>query len=314
MQQYPICNIRILSDTIREFTLEAPEWELAALTPGSHFRWLMPDNIGTRSYSCVMLTIPTAKLTFAIQLNTASASSQYLQSLKVGDSARLEGPFNHFPQLSAPEGGRDIVIAGGIGITPIIGIIARLIAMGKHPECHYLISSQAQAVYATELATLAASHFYLHSTEEQKVCLSRLLGALQACDRLHVCGPVRLLNAVLDYCDNHHFSRQHIAFELFTTPTIKADIAETGYEVEAAESGIRLQVAAGQSLLDALEAAGLEPLYDCRRGECGLCALKVIEGDVEHHDFIMTPQEATTSRTIYPCVSRAKGSFLKLAL
>ncbi|CDL85561.1 flavin reductase family protein [Xenorhabdus szentirmaii] len=314
MKQYPISNIRTLSDTIREFTLATPAWELAALTPGSHFRWLMPGEIGARRYSCVMFTAPATALTFAIKLNMAAASSQYLQSLKQGDKVSLEGPFNHFPQLIAPAEGRDVVIAGGIGVTPITGIVARLIVMGKHPECHYFTESRAQAVYATELTNLAGSSFHLHSSEGQKCDLAELLGTLQPDDRLHVCGSERLLSAVLDYCDDYQFPRQHIAFELFTTPFTKADTTEEGYEVEAAESGIRLQVAAGQSLLDALESAGLEPLYDCRRGECGVCALKVIEGDVEHRDFIMTPQEAATSGIIYPCVSHAKGCFLKLEL
>lgn len=312
MKQFAITTIRSVGEAVREFTLDADNNELALLTPGAHYRWQMPDAIGTRSYSCVMLALPAPTLTFAVRLSPDSLSSGYLSGLAEGDIVTLEGPFNSFPQLSAPLNGRDIVIAGGIGVTPLTGVVARLVAAGRQPECHYFASSRSQAAYADPLESLLQERFHLHTAGGPRITIDALLGKLQRNDRIHVCGPTRLLSAVLDYCDAHDFPRSHLAFEIFNAPPAEAEAG--GYEVEAAESGVRFYVSRGQSLLDALEEAGLEPLYDCRRGECGLCALEVIEGEVEHHDFIMTPQEAATSRTIYPCVSRAKGSVLKLAL
>ncbi|PNK70413.1 MULTISPECIES: flavin reductase family protein [Pantoea] len=312
MKRFVITTIRSLGEAVREFTLDADNNELALLTPGAHYRWQMPDGIGARCYSCVMLELPATALTFAVRLSPDSLSSGYLSGLAEGDIVTLEGPFNHFPQLSAPLDGRDIVIAGGIGITPLTGIVTRLVDAGRQPECHYFASSRSHAAYSDRLESLTQERFRLHTSEGPRITIEALLGKLQRNDRIHVCGPARLLSAVLDYCDAHDFPRSHLAFEIFNALPTEAETG--GYEVEATETGVRFQVTRGQSLLDALEEAGLEPLYDCRRGECGLCALEVVEGEVEHRDFIMTPQEAATSRTIYPCVSRAKGSVLKLAL
>jgi len=88
----------------------------------------------------------------------------------------------------------------------------------------------------------------------------------------------------------------------------------SAFVIDAVESGVSVNVNSDQSLLEALEAAGLDPLYDCRRGECGVCAIEVVEGEVDHRDFIMSEQEAACSTTIYPCVSRAKSQRLKLAI
>lgn len=313
MKSYCIEQIRNLTDHIQEITLTADVAELAALVPGCHYRWHMSPDIGFRCYSCVLLQTSAQSLTFAMRLNPESASSDWLRSLKQGDNITLEGPFNHFPQLAAPTGGRNLVIAGGIGITPLTGVIARLSDGAQHVECHYFAASVTHAAYAAELGALKDVRLQLHCADGPRTTVDALLGDLQPLDRLHVCGPARLLSAVLTYCDARHFPRQNIAFELFTAPEADPS-AEGGYDVEATESGVRLHVKVGQSLLEALEQAGLEPLYDCRRGECGLCALEIVEGDAVHRDFIMTPQEAARNNTIYPCVSHAKGSCLKLAL
>lgn len=311
MNSYTVKQLRPLSENILEVTLAASTEELNTLTPGSHYRWHMSEEIGYRCYSCVLLPGWGQALTFAIRLSAQSASSKWLKALQPGDAATLTGPFNHFPQVVAPANGRNFVIAGGIGITPLTGVMAQLSSSKQNAICHYFATTKADATYASELAALPGIALQLHCADGPRTSLDFLLSDLQPQDRLHVCGPARLLSELLAVCDARNFPREHIAFELFT----EADANPNGgYEVEATESGIHLQVAAGQSLLDALEQAGLDPLYDCRRGECGLCALEIVEGGADHRDFIMTPQEAAASHTIYPCVSHAKGSVLKLAL
>ncbi|MBS9437730.1 iron-sulfur cluster-binding domain-containing protein [Photorhabdus noenieputensis] len=313
MMKYLVTHAYSLSDSVREFTLAISEGSAPQLTPGCHFRVFIPTINDWRHYSCVMFSSETREITFAIRLNDCSSSSRYLASLQEGDVVTLEGPFNHFPVLNAEGKGRNIVIAGGIGITPLTGIVARQCEAGRTPQFHYYAATREQAIYSDEIIKLVGEQCHFHFADGEKISIQQLLQDLTAADRIHVCGPARLLNDVLHYCDSQGFPRCQIAFELFGTVPVSIEGNE-GYEVEAVESGITVKVAPGQSLLDALEAVGLELLSDCRRGECGLCALEVLEGEVEHHDFIMSPEEAAASDMIYPCVSRAKGTHLKIAL
>lgn len=312
MSQYQIHRIRELGQSVREITVY--NQDAVTLSPGAHFKWYIPEIDSWRHYSCVILPAQGQELTFAIKLNRESPSSQYLMSLKEGEHVELEGPFNHFAEIVAPEEGRNIVIAGGIGITPLTGIAYNIIQSAGKINFHYFVANREQAVYASELAGLLGERFFLHTKDGPRISIPELLGELTLSDRIHVCGPPRLLEDLFKYCDAKQFPRSQIAFELFNTSPAMNEGQEHGYEVEAVQSGIIFQVSAGQSLLDALEIAGLDPLYDCRRGECGLCALQVVEGEVEHRDFIMTDQEAALCQTIYPCVSRAKGMHLKLEI
>lgn len=311
MKTYTVQQLRLLSEEILEITLRADHAEAAALTPGSHYRWHLPGSLDYRCYSCVLLPGETSALKFAMRLSAVSESSQWLSGLQEGDNVTLSGPFNHFPQLTAPAGGRNLVIAGGIGITPLTGVLTRLSHTSQPTICHYFAACATRAAYISELAALPEIALHTHYADGPRISLDTLLSDLQPQDRIHACGPARLLTALLACCDARGFPREHIAFEVFT---VAAAADAGGYEVEATESGVRLRVNAGQSLLEALEEAGLEPLYDCRRGECGICALEIVAGDVDHRDFIMTPQDAATSTTLYPCVSHAKGPLLKLAL
>ncbi|MBJ7554856.1 flavin reductase family protein [Marinomonas spartinae] len=313
MSLYQISCIRDIGQSIREITVYNQE-AVVNPSPGAHFKWYIPELCSWRHYSCVLLPSQEKELTFAMKLNPESPSSQYLMSLREGEYVEMEGPFNHFPEKIASKNGRNIVIAGGIGITPLVGIACHINKSAGNVDFHYFSTNMQQAIYAPELAELFGERLFLHTKDSPSISLSKLLGKLTLSDRIHLCGPPRLLKAVFEYCDNEQFPRNNIAFELFTPSSSSKGEKEPSYEVEAVQSGIIFRVLPDQTLLDALEKAGLDPLYDCRRGECGLCALQVIEGEIDHRDFIMTKQEAELGQVIYPCVSRAKGMRLKLEI
>lgn len=129
---------------------------------------------------------------------------------------------------------------------------------------------------------------------------------------LHVCGPRGLVQAVVDTARAQGWADDHVHFELFAGALAQA--GDAAFEVRTLRSGHVLTVPPGQSLLDVLIAAGLDPLYDCRQGDCGVCAVDVVEGVPDHRDHNLSPREKADGRTICTCVSRARTPQLVLDL
>ncbi|MGE1176615.1 PDR/VanB family oxidoreductase [Pseudomonas sp. BW7P1] len=308
---YTVTHCRMLSASIKEITVSGAPAATESAHAGAHFKWLIAPSGEWRHYSTVELgDCAEGQFTFAIRLSDESASSQYLHSLAVGDQVQLEGPFNTFNYPLDSRSGRDIAIAGGIGITPLTGILRHLTALERSPHLHYFARSADDAAYAEALRALLQERMSLHLSG-QRPTIHQVLADLSPEDRLYVCGPAAMLNDILSHAESAGLPRDRIHLEVFNVAT---DESAKGFTVEAADSGVSIEVGPDQSLLEALEAAGLDPISDCRRGECGVCALDVLEGDVEHRDFIMSEQEAACSARIYPCVSRAKSQRLKLAI
>lgn len=309
--KYTVTHCRMLSASIKEVTVSGPA-SLSDMThAGAHFKWLIPGLDDCRHYSTVHVDeVADGQFTFAIRLSPDSASSRYISTLAVNDSVKLEGPLNTFNYPLDADRGRDIAIAGGIGITPLTGILRHLDALNRPAHLHYFAKSADDAVYARHLQEQLRERLQLHLSGSRPA-ISEVLADLSADDRLYVCGPAAMLSAVLSHAESVGLAREQIHLEVFN---VARDDAAQGFVIEAADSGVNVNVGPQQSLLEALEAAGLDPLYDCRRGECGVCALDVLEGEVDHRDFIMSEQEAACSARIYPCVSRAKSPRLKLAI
>lgn len=309
--KFTVTHCRMLSASIKEVTVSGPASLIAMSHAGAHFKWLIPGLNDPRHYSTVHLDeAGDGRFTFAIRLSPDSVSSQYIRALAVDDSVELEGPLNTFNYPLSVTSGRDIAIAGGIGITPLTGILRHLAALQRPAHLHYFAKSVDDAVYASHLQEHLQERMQLHLSGHRPA-IADVLADLCADDRLYVCGPAAMLGEVLSHAERAGLARDQIHLEVFN---LARDSAAQGCVIDAADSGVSVEVGPQQSLLEALEAAGLDPLYDCRRGECGVCALDVLEGEVDHRDFIMSEQEAACSARIYPCVSRAKSPRLKLAI
>ncbi|VVM83364.1 Carnitine monooxygenase reductase subunit [Pseudomonas fluorescens] len=309
--KFTVTQCRMLSASIKEVTVSGPATLTAMTHAGAHFKWLIPGLEDCRHYSTVHVNeVADGQFTFAIRLSPNSVSGRYVNALAVNDWVELEGPFNTFNYPLDVSSGRDIAIAGGIGITPLTGILRHLQSLERMPQLHYFAKSDVDAAYAQDLQAQLQERMQLHFSGSRPA-ISQLLADLSADDRLYVCGPAAMLSAVLSHAESVGLAREQIHLEVFN---VARDDAAQGFVIEAADSGVSVNVGPQQSLLEALEAAGLDPLYDCRRGECGVCALDVLEGEVDHRDFIMSEQEAACSARIYPCVSRAKSPRLKLAI
>jgi vanillate O-demethylase ferredoxin subunit len=312
----PILHLRVvearaLNPLIRMFRLQAPDGAaLPGYTAGAHLRVPVDLPGGAqdwRHYSLVNLVsepnatdAPTEYL-IAVRIEAdGRGGSRYMhERVHVGDLLTVEAPKNDFPLHDGPE--RAVLIAGGIGVTPLASMAARRRAQGAAVAMHYAGRSRELMAYLPELQALLGDALQVHADAEAG-CTPQ--------DRLYVCGPKLLLDAVLAQTLARGWSHERVHFELFTTPVVED--GDHPFELVLAQSGQTFTVGADQTILDCLIAHGCDPMFDCKRGECGVCAAPVMEGEIDHRDYVLSAREKAAGNVIQMCVSRAKGARLVL--
>lgn len=313
---------RELNPLIRLIRLGAPDGAtLPGFTPGAHVRVqvaLPGGQSDWRHYSLInpsaaegASAAPTHYLIAIRREDAGRGGSLFMhQQVQVGQLLSIEAPKNEF-ELGQPAGCA-VLVAGGIGVTPLISMAAQRVAQGAAVRMHYAGRSRAQMAFVPELQALLGDALRLHVDEEAGAPLdvAALLDACAAPDQLFVCGPKPLLDAVLAQTQARGWARERVHFEVFTPATVAA--GDHAFEVVLAQDGRTLPVKADQSILDALIDAGCDPLFDCKRGECGVCAVPVIEGEVDHRDYVLSESERAAGQVIQICISRCKGQRLVL--
>jgi ferredoxin-NADP reductase len=315
-----VVEARDLNPLIRLLRLRADDGSaLPGYEPGAHVRVrvTLPDGgQDWRHYSLVNLQ-PGADLrtprdyTIAVRReDTGRGGSRFMHGVQAGDVLTIEAPKNDFPLGS----GRAVLVAGGIGITPLASMAVQCRASGQTVRLHYAGRSRALLAFLPELQDLLREDLRVHADEDAGAPLdvAALLDGCAADDTLYVCGPKPLLDAVLAGAQARGWPRERLRFELFSAPP--ASDSATGYEVVLSQSGRTLTVPPGQSLLECLEQNGCDPLFDCRRGECGVCSVAVLEGEIEHRDYFLSDAEKAAGKVMQICVSRARGPRLVLDL
>ena len=305
-------HIELLTPRIRRVLLVSSDARpLPGFTAGAHLELHVPGNrTQRRSYSLVNL--PDGEhYEIAVQLEVSSTGgSRWVHSLKVGDELLAESPRNHFPLHEHTE--HALLIAGGIGITPMLGMARSLRAAGKPFTLHYAGRDEAQMAYLPEARACQDNHCWISGGDPQKrLPAAAILTAPRPGLHLYICGPTALLNSVLACAREQGWVEDHLHYELFSGALEMA--GDQGFEVHLRESGVSLQVAAGQSVLDAMLQAGLDPMFDCRRGDCGVCVAQVIDGQPDHRDICLSERDRA-SGSFCTCVSRARSALLVLDL
>ncbi len=232
------------------------------------------------------------------------------QQVKPGCKLQVSRPINGF-QLD-PAHDDVLLIAGGIGITPLISMATALRTDGKSYALHYSGRSLDQLALVPELQACVADALALYADDDsaRRLDLRRLLAGCKPSQALYTCGPKGMIDAVREIALELGWHSDHIHYELFVEAA--AEAGDQAFEVELAQSGTRLRVAADQTILDAMIDVGLDPMFDCKRGECGVCAVPVLSGAIEHRDNCLTASERAAGNVIQICISRAKGSCLVL--
>jgi vanillate O-demethylase ferredoxin subunit len=311
-----------LNPLIRQLRLAAADGAiLPGFTPGAHIRVQVPPAGGAgdwRHYSLVELD-PAADLqaprsyTIAVRReDEGRGGSRFMHSVRVGDLLTVEAPKNEFPLHRGP--GRVVLVAGGIGVTPLATMAAHCRAQGQAVRMQYAGRSRDLMALLPELQGLLGEDLAVHADAEAgaPLAVDALLAACGERDQLHVCGPKPLLDAVLAGAKARGWPHERVHFELFSAP--EAQAGDHAFEVVLSQSGRTVAVGAGQSVLDALIDAGCDPMFDCKRGECGVCTCTVLEGEVEHRDYCQSEAERSAGKVMQICVSRARGPRLVLDL
>jgi len=218
----------------------------------------------------------------------------------------LSHPINLFALDSRAR--KHLMIAGGIGITPFLSQIAQLAHAGGRFELHYAARSPALGAYMDRLTTAHPGRVHCYFDDRgQQIDLRRVLAMQPIGTHLYVCGPKGMINWVLTTAQAMGWPRLALHSEEFIAPG-------TGlpFEVRLAASGLTVTVGTTQSLLEAMEAAGVDAPYLCRGGACGQCETNVqqCDGTILHRDHWLTPEEQAANTRIMPCVSRFEGRTL----
>lgn len=315
-----VAEVQQLTPQIRSLRLEAVDGRaLPGYGAGAHLRFRLPleGSDGLRHYSLIdpsggAETGCTA-YRIAVRLEEPGrGGSRYMHTLNVGDRLIAEGPVNEFPLAEQP--GRSVLLAGGIGITPLLTMAGTLAAAGRDYRLHYSGRSASQLAFIDELRALAGERLTVHADDEpqSRLDIDALLSGYTPVDPLYVCGPKGMLDAVLAAARARGWADELIHFELFSAPEPSA--GDRPFEIELRSSGVTLQVPADKTILEVLIEAGVDPLFDCQRGECGVCSASVLEGEVDHRDYYLSDAEKANDDVIQICVSRAKGERLVLDL
>jgi cytochrome P450/ferredoxin-NADP reductase len=273
-----------------------PRWE-----PGAHVD-LVIDGVHTRQYSlCGHPDDPQAYRLGILRDPAGSGASLYVHDrLQEGDVVRVRGPRNNFPLVVAP---RYLFIAGGIGITPVLPMIAAAEAAGADWQLVYGGRQRASMAFLDELEAYGDKVSVRPQDESGLLDLAALLGQPRPGTAVYCCGPEPLLAAVEEHCRTWPQGTLHI--ERFAPRPVTQPVLSEAFEVHLAQSDITLTVPPDRTILSVVEEAGVGVLSSCAEGTCGTCETPVLEGVPDHRDSVLDEQERAAGDCMMVCVSRA---------
>lgn len=287
--------------------------ELPSWTPGAHIDLVLTPEI-TRQYSLCGDTDERSRFRVGVLLapDSRGGSSFVHEQLTRGSAVSIRGPRNHFALAESP---RYLFIAGGIGITPIIPMIAQATASGAEWTLLYGGRSERSMAFAEELRALGDRVRLLPGNDiaAMTVALDERLGTPRPDTLVYACGPEGLLQAVEDRCASWPTGSLHI--ERFAAAP-QDDTANVAFEVELARSGRTITVPADRSIFDAVQDSGIAVMGSCHEGVCGTCETVIIDvdGEVDHRDSILNDDERAANETMMVCVSRCRSGRITLDL
>lgn len=281
-----------------------PEW-----APGAHIDLVLGDDL-VRQYSlCGDPNDTTAWRLGVLREPDSRGGSQFVHDhLHAGSAVSIRGPRNHFPLVQAEN---YVFIAGGIGITPILAMIAAAESAGTPWRLLYGGRRRTSMAFLDEVERFRDAVTVHPQDEYGLLDLDGFLGQADADSAVYCCGPEPLIAAVETVCAARDLS---LHVERFTPKPLSGTPANHAFEVVCAASGITVAVPADSTILAAVREAGIEVLSSCSEGTCGTCEADVVEGEPDHRDSVLTPQERQSGESMMICVSRCLGKRLVLDL
>lgn len=302
------CATWLAADII-SYELRMPDGAaLPAFTAGAHVDLHLGSGL-VRSYSLVNSQAERHRYVIAVQKDrTSRGGSKWIhERCRVGDIVAISAPRNNFPLNEAAE--NSLFIAGGIGITPIMSMIARLTELGRRWELVYCARTRDVAAFTDILKGNVRFNFD-GEPGGRILDIATVVATAPRNSDLYCCGPLPMLCAFEAATANLAPERVHV--EYFTPK--EAAALEGGFKVTLARTGREFSIPAGKSILDVLIEAGIDVPYSCMEGVCGSCETGVLEGAPDHRDSVLTDNERAAGRTMMICCSGAKTNKLVLDL
>ncbi|OZD73383.1 oxidoreductase [Rhodococcus sp. 05-340-1] len=286
---------------------ELPAWE-----PGAHISLHLRDGL-VREYS--LCSDPDDRRAWSVAVlrdpKSRGGSTYVHDELPVGALIEVSGPRNAFSLES--DASRYVLVAGGIGITPILAMTRDLDKRGRNWSLIYTGRSRSTMAFLNELEAHPRDRVTVHADDEAGTVadIAALLADVDSETLVYCCGPEPLLEA----CRSALVDPSRLRLERFKAPTVDVEQGpQESFDVVVVSTGQRITVDANTSVLDALQSGGVDVESSCTEGICGTCEIGVVKGDIDHRDFVLTPAEQAGGTTMIACVSRCRSAELVLDL
>lgn len=307
METESICRLELVADG---------EQPLPPFTAGAHIDLRLPGGL-VRQYSLSNAPADGGRYVLGVLREPASrgGSAAVHQALAEGTVVEISPPRNHFALAQGAE--QHLLLAGGIGITPLLSMAQHLAAEGQAFALHYCTRSPAQTAFASLLAAAHLAprvhHHFDDGDAAQKLDLTALLAQPRAGVHLYVCGPRGFMDWVLAAARQAGWPEAQLHYEFFAGEAV--DLSDAGgFQVKLASSGRVIEVRPDQTVVQALAACGVDVPVSCEQGVCGTCLTRVLEGTPDHKDLYLTEEEQALNDQFTPCCSRARTPLLVLDL
>lgn len=314
-----VSSVKAVTADVREVRLSSSEGQpLPEYGPGAHIMLFLRDAEGTllvRHYSLIggdTQDDPRSIWRIAVKREQFGQTSNYIHTeLQPGMNVQVSVPVNAFPleRNNAPT----LLIAGGIGITPILSMLRSLTKRNKPVRMIYCGLNAQSMAYHNEVQILAGDKAeFLYAEQEQRLQFDQLYQTLPADTHIYICGPLPMIEACIAAAKQSNWPLQQLHYELF----LANNPLRESFDVYLQKSHKTIHVHGNTSILDALNNANIDVLWDCRRGECGVCAQHVIDADgpIIHRDVCLDDDDKNKSASMCICVSRLKGKKITLDL
>lgn len=307
-----LAALRLQAQDIVSFELQAADGgDLPPFTAGSHVDVQLGPQL-SRSYSLMNDPQERHRYVLAVQLDEQGrGGSRAMHELRVGQRLVISAPRNHFPLVEdAP---CTVLVAGGIGITPLWSMAQRLQALGRSWELFYSVRTPDHAALRADIAALAPEHVHMHysqAAQGRRLDLDEVVRSLPPGTHFYCCGPSRMLDGFAAAVA--HLPAGVVHTEHFSNSIEPAQAG--GFRIELSRRGQTLEVPAGSTILSTLLGAGIDIPYSCEEGICGSCEVKVLAGTPDHRDLVLSPDEQAKNNRLMVCCSGSRSECLTLDL
>ncbi len=311
-----VSEVSQVAEKVKRFRFERVDGEpLPVFSGGAHVVVAMRDGDLLRRNPYSLMSSPSDQSAYEIsvlRVEQSRGGSAFLhEKLKLGDTVTISQPINLFPY--DVRGRKHIFMAGGIGITPFMAMMDQMSREGANFELHYAVRDRNHGAYWRELTERYGAHRVKIYVDMEKLFIptESILSNQPLSTHLYVCGPSGMIDAILGKATALGWPKQNLHSERFLAPP-----PGHVFKVHLERSNRTITVGTHQSILEAVEASGIDAPYLCRGGACGQCETQVLacSGAIEHNDIFLEPDDKKSGTKIMICVSRLKGDEITLDL